>query len=244
MNLIKEAFDLKAKGLNNTQIARKLAIRRQDLVVIFKYLEKINPRIFDELEEIDELKKQLKKEINLTQITKKEIENKIFVLQSKIENLNKLLNLKEDEAKEKQNKIIELSNKLRECNEDKSNYEKELIEVAKSYEEAKQKFIDEINDLIEQKEEIIKDLENKLKRCKPIRCYIARTFNLIFIVLILGTIGAVGYFVLKYKIFDIKKEVVKKLDYDFICYVLGDFEGLGIRDYKYQFCYYRKKSNK
>jgi len=241
MNLVKEAFKLKAKGLNNTQIANQLGIRRQDLVVLFKYLREINPEIFDKLEEIEEIKKQLLKEIEITKLSKKEIENEVFTLKSKIENLKNFLKLKENDVKEKQNEIIELNNRLKECLSEKAEYEKEIVNIVKHFDEEKKDFINKIDEMIVEKEEIIEDLENKLKKCKPVKCYIAKTLNFLLLILIFGALGTAGYFAFKFKIFDIKKEVVKRIDYDYICYVLGDFKGIGIRDYKYQFCYYSPK---
>jgi len=228
MDLIKEAFKLKSEGLNNTQIANELGIRRQDLVVIFKYLKNINPKIFDDLEEINSLKRKYQEQLFALEMQKKLTDNEAF-----------LLRIKEDEVKKKQKTILELSDRLKECESEKSEYEKKFVEIAKNYEEAKQKFIDEINDLIEEKEKIIKDLENKLKKCKPIKCYLARTINFVFIFLMLGTLATAGYFA-----FNVKKEVAKRLDYNYVCYGLGNFESLGIKDYKYQFCYYQEKKNK
>jgi len=241
MNLIKEAFRLKAKGLNNTQIANQLGIRRQDLVVIFKYLREINPQIFNDLEEIDNIKKQLLEELEIAKQKKYEIENEVFILKSTIDNLKHFLKLKENEIKEKQNEIIELNNRLKECLSEKAEYEKEIVNIVKHFDEEKKDFINKIDEMIVEKEEIIEDLENKLKKCKPTRCYIAKTLNFLLLILIFGALAATGYFVFKYKIFDIKKEVVKRIDYNYICYVLGDFKGIGIRDYKYQFCYYEPK---
>jgi len=243
MNLVKEAFKLKAKGLNNTQIANQLGIRRQDLVVIFKYLKDINPKIFDNLGEIEEIKKQLLKELEVAKQKKYEIENEVFILKSKIDNLKNFLKLKENDVKEKQNEIIELSNRLKECLNEKSEYEKEIVNIVKHFDQEKKDFINKIDEMIVEKEEIIEDLETKLKKCKPVKCYIAKTLNFIFIFLIFGALATTGYFVFKYKIFNIKKEIAKRLDYDYICYVLGDFESqsLGIKDYKYQFCYYEPK---
>jgi DNA repair exonuclease SbcCD ATPase subunit len=253
-NLLEQIFKLKKDGLNNTEIAKKLNVRRQDLVVIFKYLKNVNPEFFNKLEEIEQLRKEYislknKAEEELEK-AQNEVEHEMFVLTEKINKYEQDLKEKEEKIKKLEEKNDKINKLLEQCILKREQYKKDYINATNKFAEelnkSKLQIIGQYKEIINTKNKIINELEKELKNCKPVRCYIAKFFNILFLICLFGTLGAGGYFAYKFKLFNIKKKVYQEdwKDYKKICYTLDTFQTKYIKDYKYQFCYYKFKKNK
>jgi septal ring factor EnvC (AmiA/AmiB activator) len=250
-NLLEQIFQLKKEGLNNTQIAKKLNIRRQDLVVIFKYLKNVNPSFFSKLEEIELLRKEYislknKAEEELEK-AQNEVEHEMFVLNAKVNKYEQDLNEKEEKIKKLEEENEKINKLLEQCILRREKYKKDYINATNKFAEelnnSKLEIISQYKQIINTKNGIINNLEKELNNCKPVKCYIAKFFNILFLICLFGTLGAGGYFAYKYKLFNIKKKVYEEdwKDYKKICYTLDTFKTKYIKDYKYQFCYYKSK---
>ncbi len=193
MDIVKKAVELKKQGLNNSQISRELGIRRQDLVVIFKYLKGINKELFDEFEKAIKEVEKLKRELQ----AKEELQDNKYELlykakQQEVEELQRRLNKIEDELK----KVLDEKMK---CQIDKT---KLITECNKKIEANRRKLLQEKNEILEEKNETIRQLQQKLNRFKFSNCifYKIALFVFVFLPLLIALIGAgYVYFVLKPK---------------------------------------------
>jgi len=191
MDIVKKAVELKKQGLNNTQIAKELGIRRQDLVVIFKYLKGINEELFNEFEKAIKEVEKLKRELQ----AKEELQDNKYELlykakQQEVEELQRRLNKIEDELKKA------IDEKLK-C---KQKYTELVSEFSKKLEENRQKIINEKNEVLKEKNETIRELQQKLNRFKFSNCLFYKIALFVFVFLpFLTTLLGAGYvyFVLK-----------------------------------------------
>ena len=209
MDIVKKAVELKKQGLNNSQISRELGIRRQDLVVIFKYLKGINKELFDEFEKAIKEVEKLKRELQ----AKEELQDNKYELlykakQQEVEELQRRLDRIEDELKKA------IDEKLK-C---KQQYTELVSEFSKKLEENRRKIINEKNEVLKEKNETIRELQQKLNRFKFSNCifYKIALFVFVFLPFLTALIGAgYVYFVLKPK-----KKVINYTEATETCYYI------------------------